>query len=60
MITRLQLNIAEIFSPLELIRKVINPLDWVPILDSDFVQYLIVNRESLGPFLLLYNTIGLP
>ena len=37
MITCLQVNLAEIFGPLELVQKVINPRDWVPILNSDLV-----------------------
>jgi len=34
-ITRLQVNLAEIFSPLELVQKVINLWDWIPIPDND-------------------------
>ena len=53
LITELQINLAEIFGPLELVKKVINPWDWIPILDSDLVQRPIINTESPGPILLL-------
>ena len=36
-IPRLQVNLAEIFFPFELVQKVINPWDRVPIPDSDLV-----------------------
>ena len=42
-ISRIQFELVEIFSPLELVQKVINPWDWIPILDRDFVQDLIIN-----------------
>ena len=42
-IPRLQVNIAEIFFTFELVQKVINPWDRVPIPDSDLVQRPIVN-----------------
>ena len=55
MIPRLQVDLAEIFFPFELVQKVINPWDRVPILDSDLFQRPIVNTESLSPNLLLYQ-----
>jgi hypothetical protein len=54
-IPRLQVDLAEIFLPLELVQKVINPWDRVPILDSDLVQCPIVNAESPSPILLLHQ-----
>ena len=36
-IPRLQVDLAEIFYPFELVQKVINPWDRVPIPDSDLV-----------------------
>ena len=54
-LTKLQVNIAGIFAPLELVQKVINPWDWVPIIDNDFVWHPIVNIESPGPILLMYQ-----
>ena len=54
-ITRLQVNIAKIFRPLELVQKFIKSWDWVPIPYSDLVQCLIVNTESLGPILLQFQ-----
>lgn len=55
MITKLQVNLDKIFGPLELVQKVVDPWDWTPILDNDLVQNPIVNIESLGAFLLLYQ-----
>ena len=54
-IPRLQVNLAEIFFPFELVQKVINQRDQVPILDSDLVQRPITNKESPSPILLLYQ-----
>jgi hypothetical protein len=54
-IPRIQFNLAEIFLPLELVQKVINPWDQVPILDSDLGQCPIVNEESPSPILLLHQ-----
>ena len=54
-IPRLQVVLTEIFFPFELVQKVINPWDRVPILDSDLVQCSIVNTESPSPILLLYQ-----
>ena len=54
-ITKLQVNLAEIFGPLELVQKFINSWDWIPILESDLIQHLIVNIESPGSILLLYQ-----
>ena len=45
-IPRLQVNLAEIFFTFELVQKVINLWDRVPILDSDLVQRLIINTKS--------------
>ena len=51
----IQFDVAEIFGPLELVQKVINSWDWVPILNNDLVQCLIANTKSPGPVLLLYQ-----
>jgi len=59
-ITKLQVNIVEIFGLLELVQKVINPWDSVPISDSDLVQHLIVNTESPSLVLLLYQYNRVP
>jgi len=53
--TQLHIDLAEILGPLEMIKKVINLRDWIPILNSDIVQCLIIYAEPLGPILLLYN-----
>ena len=55
MITRLQVNLAEIFPPLKLVQEVINTWDWVPIMDNDLVQRPIVNTESPSLILPLYQ-----
>ena len=55
LIIRLQFNLAEIFYPIELVQKVINLLDWVPITESDLIQHPIVNTEPIGSILLLYQ-----
>ena len=54
-IPRLQVDLAEIFCPFELVQKVINPWDRVPIPDSDLVLHPIINTESPSPILLLYQ-----
>jgi hypothetical protein len=54
-IPRIQFDLAEIFRPLELVQKVINLWDQVPVPDSDLGQYPIVNEESSSPILLLYQ-----
>ena len=54
-IPRLQVNLAEIFRPFELVQKVINLWYQVPIPDNDLVQCLIVNTESPGLVPLLYQ-----
>jgi len=36
-ITRLHINLDEILGPLELVQQVINPWDWIPVPDIDFV-----------------------
>jgi len=42
------------FTPFELVQKVINPWDQVPIPNDDLVQRLIVNTESPSPILLMH------
>ena len=54
-IPRLQVDLAEIFFPLELVQKVINPWDRVPILNRDLVQCPIINANSPSPILLLHQ-----
>ena len=54
-ITRLQINLDEIFFPFDLVQNIINPWDRVPIPDSDLVQHPIVNTKSPSPILLLYQ-----
>ena len=54
-IKKLQVNLAEIFGPLELVQKVVNPWDWIPIPDSDHVRCSIVNTKSPGHVLLQYQ-----
>ena len=53
-ITELQVHLAEIFVPFELVQKVINPWDWVLISENDLVQRLIVNTKPPIHILLLY------
>jgi hypothetical protein len=36
-VARLEVNLAEELFPLELVKKVINPGNWVSVLDYDFV-----------------------
>ena len=38
-IARLQIYLAEILGPLDLVKKAINTWDWIPILDIDFIYY---------------------
>ena len=51
----IQVDLAEIFLPFELVQKVINPWDRVPILNSDLVQCPIVNAKFPSPILLLHQ-----
>ena len=46
---------SNIISWTELVQKVINPWDWIPIPDIDLIQCLIVNTKSLSIVLLLYQ-----
>lgn len=54
-VPRLQVNLAEIFGPLEPVFNFINLWDWIPIWESDIIQCLIVNTKSLGAIFLLYQ-----
>ena len=54
-ITRLQVNLAEIFMPLELAQKVINLWDCIHIPNSDLIQFSIVNTKSPSVIFLLYQ-----
>ena len=55
MIAKLQINLVELLGSLKLVKKVIDPWDWIPVLESDFIQCLVINIESPGPILLLYD-----
>ena len=44
----------------QLIKQIINPRQWVPILDCDPVQLSVVNTQSKGLVLLLPNRTGAP
>ena len=50
----IQVNLVEIFGLLELVQKVINMWDWVPIPNNVLIYCLIVNTQSPGHVLLLY------
>ena len=54
-IFELQVDLAKIFHPLELVQKVINPWDWIPIPDKDLIKFPIVNTEPLVYVLVLYQ-----
>jgi hypothetical protein len=49
---RLQVNIAEVFGPRELIKEVIYSRNREPITNCDFIQGPIINADSLGPVFL--------
>ena len=53
--TGLQVILAKIFHSFELVQKVINPRDRVPIFYSNLVQHPIGNIESPSPILLLHQ-----
>jgi hypothetical protein len=36
-VARLQINLTEVFSPLELVKEIVNLGNWVPVLDCDFI-----------------------
>jgi hypothetical protein len=54
-VVRLQINLTKVLGPLELVEKVINLGNWVPIPDCDFVQSSVINTKSPGPIFLLYE-----
>jgi hypothetical protein len=42
----LQINLTELFGPLELVKDIINSGNWVPVPDCDLIQGPIINVES--------------
>ena len=44
----------------QLIKQVINPLQWVPILDRNPIQLSVINAQSKGLVLLFANRTGAP
>lgn len=54
-IIKLKIYIIEVFGPLEMVQKVINLWNWVPVLKYDFFQGPIINGESQGSILLLHE-----
>jgi hypothetical protein len=57
MVATLQVNLDEEISPLELVKKVINPRNGIAVPDCDFVYGSVINAESPSPILFLpqYN-----
>jgi hypothetical protein len=51
---RIQINIAEVVGPRELIKEVINSGNQVLVSDCDFIQGLVINVESPGSVFLLH------
>jgi hypothetical protein len=54
-VVRLQINLTKVLGPLELVEKVINSGNWVPIPDCDFFQSSVINTKLPGPIFLLYE-----
>jgi hypothetical protein len=54
-VARLQFNLAEEISPLELVKKVINPRNGVVVSDCDFVSGSIINAKLPSSVLLLHQ-----
>jgi hypothetical protein len=54
-VSRLQINITEVFIPRKLIKEVFDLGNRVPVSDYDFIQGSIINAESPGSIFLLYQ-----
>jgi hypothetical protein len=42
----LQINLTKLLGPLELLEKVVNLGNWVPIFECDFFHCLVINTDS--------------
>jgi hypothetical protein len=55
MVSRLQINITELFGPRELIKEVIDSRNQVLGSDWDFIQGPVINEKFPGPVFLLHQ-----
>src|ERR1044071_120843 len=53
MITRMKINLREVGCSLKLIEKIVNPRQWITILDGEFVEFAIVDTHSKRSIFLL-------
>jgi hypothetical protein len=51
-VTRLQINLTEVFGPRELIKEVLDSGNRVPVSEYDFIQGLVINAEFPGSIFL--------
>jgi hypothetical protein len=54
-VAELQINLTKVLGSLELVEKVVNLGNWVPIPDCDFFQSCVINIESPCPVFLLHG-----
>ena len=48
---QLQINLPKILAPLELVKKIINPWNWIPIPKYDFVESFRIRKHAPMTFL---------
>jgi hypothetical protein len=53
-VARLEINLTEVFSPLEFVKEIVNSGNWVPILDCDFISGSVINAKTLGFVFLMH------
>jgi hypothetical protein len=54
-VSRIKINLTEIFPPHELIKEVMDSGNQVLVSDCNFIQGLVINADSPGSIFLLYH-----
>jgi hypothetical protein len=54
-VSKIHISLTKVLGPLDLVEKVINSGNWIPVPDSNFVQSSVINTKSIGPIFLLYE-----
>ena len=52
-IPRFEVNLIKVAVPLDLFKKVVNPMERILVLNGDFIELSIINTHPKGPILLL-------
>src|ERR1044072_5832662 len=60
MISRPQINLTEYTIPNQLVHQIINPRQWIPILDLNFIQFPVLIHSLIEPSFFLTNNTGAP